>query len=472
MNPLRSAYEYVRTTTARKAYFRDMNRTIIVAIMLIGACLTSLAQPYPIGSRNITLTDPARNNRSIGCQVYYPATTAGSNATVANGQFPVIVVGHGFSMAVGAYENWWTEFVPEGYIFILPTTEVGPIPFPSHPDFGLDIAFAASEAQAWNTNASSPFFGKVAPRTALMGHSMGGGCSFLAAENNSMIDCILGLAPAETNTSAIAAAANVTAPTMILWGTEDEVTPEASHALAIYNGLTSNCKTYVRIDQGAHCFFANYNFFCATGEMNIGTLSREGQQQTSYALARPFFEYFLKDDCNAYDDWVNALATTPNLGTNILGCPNDAPTIVDNSGTLESDAQVNYQWFLDGTPIQGAEQQNYVYSQSGTYQVGTINIGSCYVYSNEITIQPTGLEDGRDFAELVSVADGWLTVNFRSETELLAVEWMDASGRSIAGGTQFEWLNNGSLRISLPAVTGLKLIRVSTDRGMFVWKLL
>ena len=414
----------------------------------------------------MTLTDASRNNRSIGCEVYYPATSSGSNATVANGEFPVIVVGHGFSMGVGSYENWWSEFVPEGYIFILPTTEVGPIPFPSHPDFGEDLAFAASEVQNWGTDQGSDFFEKIADRTAVMGHSMGGGCSFLAAENNPMIDCILGLAPAETNTSAIAAAANVTAPTLVLWGTEDEVTPEAGNALGIFNAVASDCKTYVRIDEGAHCFFADYNLFCAIGEMNIGSLSREGQHEVSFALARPFFNYFLKDDCIAYDELQNEIATNANLGTNILSCPNDAPVIVENGSILESNNQGNYQWYFNGTEIPNANQQTYDYGQAGTYQVATVNVGNCPVLSNEITVTLTGIVENS--LRIFRITDNEVVISSSNSLNGLSVEWFDSAGRVLKS----EQLNTSGNSFSLrkPAYEGLKLLRIQSDDASEVLK--
>ncbi|MFT6211750.1 MAG: dienelactone hydrolase [Bacteroidia bacterium] len=422
---------------------------------------------FQIGSRTITVNDPSRS-RDIGCEVYYPATSSGNNAPVENGQFPVIVVGHGFSMGVGAYENWWTEFVPEGYIFILPTTEVGPFPFPSHPDFGLDIAFVALEARGWNTDQSSDFFGKVAERTGLMGHSMGGGCSFLAAENNPIIDCILGLAPAETNTSAIDAAANVTAPTLVFWGTEDEVTPEAGNALAIYNNSSANCKNYVRIDQGSHCLFAESNFFCDLGETNTGTLTREEQHQVSFSLARPFFEYFLKNDCAAYDELQDEIATNPDLGTNILDCANDAPVISDNNGTMESDLHPNYQWYLNGDEIPNANQQTHTYTQSGTYQVGTTILGNCPTLSNEIIVQITGIIQ-REIN--LSTWGNEIQIGSRDQLNDVRLEWFDISGKLIASESISSVSANQLVTIEKPNFVGVKLLRLSSNQATKTWKL-
>jgi predicted dienelactone hydrolase len=181
----------------------------ILSALLLAASLAqfSVAQNFPIGSRSITFTDPDRNNRSVPTDIYYPAAAAGANAAVAEGEFPVVVFGHGFAMTVNAYQNWWEHLVPLGFIVALPTTEGGTIfPPPNHGNFGGDLAFLARRLQADNDNASSPFFGHVMQRAALMGHSMGGGASFLGAANNTDIKCVVGLAPAQTNPEASAAA--------------------------------------------------------------------------------------------------------------------------------------------------------------------------------------------------------------------------------------------------------------------------
>lgn len=312
---------------------------------------------------------------------------------VANGNFPIVVLGHGFAMGTNVYNNWWEEFVPVGYIFVLPTTESSLIPAPSHQEFGLDLRFMAETMQAENGNGSSPFYQHVTDRTALMGHSMGGGATILGASGFEGVDCIVGLAPAETDPSAISAASALSAPALILSGEDDSVTPANDHHIPIYDALGSACKTYVTISNGSHCYFANYNFNCAFGEMIPGSLSRVDQQQLSYDLIHPYFNYFLKDSCDAWAEFQTELNSHPNIESLTNECPNDSPVIIDNSGTLQSTPAGNYQWYLNGGAISGADQQNHVYSTGGTYQVGTINIGNCVVLSNEITVQITGIPD-------------------------------------------------------------------------------
>lgn len=448
-----------------------MMKRLLPLLILVISGHAIIAQNYPIGSRSITFTDPDRNNRSIPTEVYYPAVAAGANAAVAEGEFPVVVFGHGFTMAVGAYQNWWEHLVPLGYIVALPTTEGGLLPGPNHGNFGGDLAFLAAKIQADNADIASPFFGKVRQRAALMGHSMGGGASFLGAANNTNIQCVVGMAPAETNPSAVAAAASITVPSLILYGTEDLVTPEASHSLLIHNAVASSCKSYVRITGGAHCYYANYNFFCATGETNTAVLDMEraAQQAMSYAVVTPFLHYFLYDDCTGYPDYKAEMQTNPGFANNIYGCPNEAPVITENGGLLTSTEAGSYQWYLNGEPIGGETTQTHTYSGAGSYQVGTLNVGTCPVLSNTIVITPTGIvENSSDFVLMQQRDHVFLGVN--SAHRDLRAEWYDISGRMLSSKAFGTVAEGSQLSIPKPSHNGLKLLRIITPESQRVFK--
>jgi dienelactone hydrolase len=292
--------------------------TLLVAILFAQITLSQFA----IGTQTITYNDPDRTGgvgsgagpgRQIECAVYYPATSAGTNATVASGQFPIIVFGHGFAMEWSAYQNIWQHLVPQGYIMIFPKTEGGLFPAPSHNDFGLDLALVSEKLLAENVNTLSPFYQKINGNIAIMGHSMGGGATILAAQNNTNIKTIIGLAPAETNPSAIAAAENVTVPALILSGSSDGVTPPGEHHIPIYEALDSECKSFVSLTGGAHCYFANTNVFCDFGEGSASTgitLSRIEQQAQMNSLITPWLNYYLKDACLSYTNFMAATAST------------------------------------------------------------------------------------------------------------------------------------------------------------------
>jgi len=84
-------------------------------------------------------------------------------------------------MSFSAYQNLWEEFVPRGYIIAFPRTEEGLIN--DHQEFGWDLQFLVTKMQEEGIDNDSPIFGAVDNNTALMGHSMGGGAAFLAADS-------------------------------------------------------------------------------------------------------------------------------------------------------------------------------------------------------------------------------------------------------------------------------------------------
>lgn len=257
----------------------------------------SEAQTFQTGHKSITLNDPARS-RDIPCHIYYPSLTAGDNTAVASGQFPVIVFGHGFAMSYDAYMNFVDSLVPHGYIFCHPTTESGLSP--NHNTFGLDLRFLNSEINLKGQGDPTFFlYQKTSGTSAIMGHSMGGGAAFLAAENNTNLTTLVTFAPAETTVSAISAANNVSVPALVFIGENDGVTPPASHQIPMYNNLPPGCKGYVTILGGGHCYFANYNLACSTGELFTNpqpTITRTQQHQAIFMALRPYLDWILKDN--------------------------------------------------------------------------------------------------------------------------------------------------------------------------------
>lgn len=278
---------------------------------------------FPIGSTTITFNDPARSGgfgsgggagRQIQTEIYYPAIAAGTNATVATGVFPVITFGHGFAMSWDAYQNIWEHYVPLGYIVVFPRTEGSIFPSPSHGDFGLDLKQVDEKMQLLNSDAGSVFYQKISSNSAIMGHSMGGGATILAGSGNTSVETIIGLAPAETTPSAITASTGVTVPAIIFSGSQDGVTPPNDNHLPIYNGLASDCKSFVSIVGGGHCYFANTNFNCDFGESTSSggiTITRADQQTKTYSILDPWFDYILKGNSAAYSAYLTAMDAMP-----------------------------------------------------------------------------------------------------------------------------------------------------------------
>ena len=244
-----------------------------------------LAQTYQIGHKQQTFIDESRSNRNITTEIYYPADMSGDNVSIASGQFPVLVFGHGFLMTWSAYANIWNDIVPNGYIMVFPTTETSL--FPSHTNFGKDIAFLVGAMKTEGTNASSTFFGGVATTSAAMGHSMGGGSAFLSVQYDPSITALATLAAANTTPSSIDAAKNIGIPSIVIAGANDCVAPPVQHQLPMYDALASTCKTYVTITGGSHCQFANANTNCSLGELTCSPppdISPMSQQNITFLL--------------------------------------------------------------------------------------------------------------------------------------------------------------------------------------------
>jgi pimeloyl-ACP methyl ester carboxylesterase len=286
--------------------------TAIIVFMV--SINTIIGQPYQVGHITLSFTDPARNNRNIPVEVYYPSLTAGEEVPVAPGQFPVLSFGHGFVMDVGSYANFSDFLVPEGYIFVLSNTETGFSP--SHLDFGLDLAFVLHALREEGNDPESLLYGAVALQNAVMGHSMGGGASMLAAAEDTIVKAVANFAAANTTPSAILAAADITVPALLFSGSGDCVTPPSAHQEPMYDSLASACKTWINITGGGHCYFANDNFLCTFGENSCGpdlTITREEQHDATFDFLLPWLDHFLKGEQEAWEIFTDSLASSDRI---------------------------------------------------------------------------------------------------------------------------------------------------------------
>ena len=254
------------------------------------------SQNYNIGHTSANFYDDIRG-RTVSSEIYYPSNIDGEDAPIYPDMFPLIVFGHGFLMSWDAYENFWSSLVPEGYILCFPTTEMGFVP--NHQDFAEDLSFLITQMQSESEKGSSIFYNSIMAKTAIMGHSMGGGASFLAAENNPNITTLINFAAAETVPSAISATSGVVVPSLLFSGEDDCVSPPTINQDIMFENLSSNCKTQINILNGGHCYFANQNPFCDFGESfcnpNLSITPNEQQDITTDFL-RIWLNIYLKSD--------------------------------------------------------------------------------------------------------------------------------------------------------------------------------
>jgi pimeloyl-ACP methyl ester carboxylesterase len=270
-------------------------RTGLLSCLFCLLAFSLAAQNFPIGYQTMNFTDPARSNRPVPAEVYYPGLTAGSNTPLADGKFPVISFGHGFLMAYDSYLYLKDSLVPLGYILAFAKTETGI--WPDHLEYGKDLAFLVNQMKVEGNTPSSAYYNHIDSTSAVMGHSMGGGASFLGCENNPVPNAMITFAAAETSPSAIRAASHINIPSLVFSADEDCVTPPATNQVPMYDSLASDCKVFINIKGGGHCYFADYNFTCSLGEIGCAssfTITRDQQHKAVVDFLVPYLDYHLK----------------------------------------------------------------------------------------------------------------------------------------------------------------------------------
>lgn len=288
------------------------------ALLLFSSMLvftdSQIMSQYAFSHQQYTFFDTQRNNRALPAEIYYPALSYGESKPFATGKFPVIVFGHGYLMGHEDYQYFTERMTSQGYIVVYVMTATNL--FPDHEDFGKDLAFLENILKSEGSEPASFFYQHIAEKSAIMGHSMGGGASFIACENNTGPECMVTFAAAETLPSAITAAQNVTIPSLVISGEEDCVAEPAVHQLPIYENLGSSCKVFISILKGNHCNFADYNAACAFGEStcnSVSVLPQEEQHDVILDFVTLYLDYYLKNSDTSWTVFNDSLETSQRI---------------------------------------------------------------------------------------------------------------------------------------------------------------
>ncbi|WP_186279826.1 T9SS type A sorting domain-containing protein [Fluviicola chungangensis] len=409
---------------------------------------------YQVGHRTITFNDPSRSGgfgsgggagRQIQSEVYYPAATAGNDVAISSGQFPYIVFGHGFVMAWDSYQNFIDHYVPLGYVLVFPRTE-GSLS-PVHQDFSLDLSLVGTKMAAFSMDASSFFFQAWNGRKAVMGHSMGGGSSFLAAaQNTANFDVLVGLAPAETNPSAIDVSSNISIPTLIFSGTEDAVTAPATNHKPMYDSIVNTCKHFISIIGGGHCYFANSSTTCDFGESTSGgniTITRAVQHDITFDALDPYLKFYLMKDCPSWPVFTTQRDTDTRIQS-LSVCTYSLPVnpLITQNGSVLSipSTSLTISWFLNGTELIGESSQTINTQQygNGTSEVHVSDLSGCYGSASQevVTNGTNGLDEPVEwmFSVYPNPTKGVVTIQTNT-SDSKPFELTDIEGRKIL---QFE----------------------------------
>ncbi len=296
------------TTLTKIKYI--MKKVLFSILSILFVAFSGIAQDYDVSSNSKTFRDASRRNRRVNARIYYPNISRENRSEI---NFPVIILGHGFVMGSDAYENFYDTLVPRGYIVVFVNTE-GSF-FANHDAYSKDLAFMVAAIQAENNNSGSVLSGIVDDKTALIGHSMGGGAATVAASMVE-VETLVTFAPALLRFNTLTPASNVSEDAIVFSGTADGVTPPDEHHIPIYSNLGSSCKYLINITGGAHCYYANSNFFCDFGENSSSgdiQITRAQQQATTFQFLNSWLDYKLKGNTNAQQSFLIDLATSGDI---------------------------------------------------------------------------------------------------------------------------------------------------------------
>jgi len=424
----------------------------ILALIATFTCVSNyVSAQYAIGEidDNGGIVDPSRSNRTIWTHYYYPATSAGTNTTPANGQFPLIVFGHGFVMAYSEYKSIADTLVPKGYVVVFPRTE-GNLFSTNHENFAKDISFLVDYFQTQSqSNTAFKLYGKLIDKTAIMGHSMGGGASVWSVANNQRVTTMCTLAPVNTSdpVQSIVWAPNITKPSLIVTGSRDCVadgSQSSGNGDDIYDAMTNTSLPYkytVKITEANHCNFAsNPGGNCTFGETSSGCrntgLTLSNQQKIMFNMVKPWLDYHLKGICSSWNLFTNYVTTAP--ATTLTYRNQGNPVFpVANAGIDATLTCTNTSATLGSTALSG---MTYSWSNAATTAVINVNTPGTY------TVTVTSVSNGCTATDQTIVTSNTTppTANAGNDAMLTCTNTSATLGSSAQSGMTYLWSNGGT----------------------------
>jgi len=214
----------------------------------------SMEGPYSVA----TFTDFPDAPEFGDATVYYPADAPRPVGGVA--------IAPGFTEGQGQLEWWGPRLASHGYaVLIFETNDLR-----EAPDVRADALMAAVRTlRAENTRVGSPLFERVdGTKMAIMGHSMGGGGTLIAAnEHSDEIQAAIPLTPWMPD----GMFADITVPTLVLAGSADRIAAVDAHAWPHFQSIPESTeKVYLEVDGGDHYIGDT------TRGPDIGTMGRYG----------------------------------------------------------------------------------------------------------------------------------------------------------------------------------------------------
>jgi dienelactone hydrolase len=208
----------------------------------------------------------------------------------------VVAFGHGYQARVDYYESTLAHLASWGIVVIAPRS-AGEL-LPDHAAFADDLLSALDWVVAEAGGRGGDWPGKPVDPEALglSGHSMGGGAALLAAARDPAIRAVATLAAAESDPSAIDAAATIAAPVLFLAAADDAITPLVEHQRPMFEAKASGPAQLRTIVGASHCGFLDVETVLLRLVCDEAAIGAEEQRHLTRAVLTAWLRYELAGD--------------------------------------------------------------------------------------------------------------------------------------------------------------------------------
>jgi dienelactone hydrolase len=276
------------------------------------ALLAVVTAPGPgLGRDAVAMTDPGPYE-VLASEVSVPRTRGGEGSFEARlyvplprqpgasePPSPVLAFGHGYQARVDDYESTLVHLASWGIVVIAPRS-AGEL-FPDHAAFADDLLSALDwvVSEAGPESRDWPGGPVDSQALGLSGHSMGGGAALLAAASDPAIRAVATLAAAESDPSAIEAAADISAPILFLAAGDDAITPVAEHQRPMFEAKSSGPAELRTIVGASHCGFLDLETPLLSLVCDDAAIGPDEQRRLTRSVLAAWLRYELAGDASA-----------------------------------------------------------------------------------------------------------------------------------------------------------------------------